>query len=130
MLISQLIPRSPHAPSSFARLQEKLPAAKPGGEPIPEGLLWLLMTGDVSPLSLAASLQSLRACSPASSPMGCSRRADPPAPPAEPHAAPAPALLLPSLPARPQMPTAEQAKSVTEELRARSTVPDHVYKVD
>lgn len=28
-------------------LQEKLPAAKEGGEPLPEGLLWLLLTGEV-----------------------------------------------------------------------------------
>ena len=27
--------------------QEKLPKAKAGGEPIPEGLLWLLLTGEV-----------------------------------------------------------------------------------
>ncbi len=33
---------------SIPELQEKLPAAKPGGEPLPEGLLWLLLTGDVS----------------------------------------------------------------------------------
>ena len=30
-------------------LQEKLPSAIPDGEPLPEGLLWLLLTGDVSP---------------------------------------------------------------------------------
>ncbi len=29
-------------------LQEKLPSAIPDGEPLPEGLLWLLLTGDVS----------------------------------------------------------------------------------
>ena len=29
-------------------LQEKLPSAMPDGEPLPEGLLWLLLTGDVS----------------------------------------------------------------------------------
>lgn len=28
-------------------VQEKLPAAKEGGEPLPEGLLWLLLTGEV-----------------------------------------------------------------------------------
>ena len=34
-------------------LQEKLPAAIPDGEPLPEGLLWLLLTGDVShPLAI------------------------------------------------------------------------------
>ena len=31
-----------------AVLQAKLPAAKPKGEPLPEGLLWLLLTGEVS----------------------------------------------------------------------------------
>lgn len=29
-------------------MQEKLPSAVPDGEPLPEGLLWLLLTGDVS----------------------------------------------------------------------------------
>merc|ERR1719461_2578968 len=28
-------------------LQRDLPAATPGGEPLPEGLFWLLMTGDI-----------------------------------------------------------------------------------
>ena len=43
----------PHLPARGRRghtipeLQEKLPAAQPGGEPIPEGLLWLLLTGEV-----------------------------------------------------------------------------------
>eukprot|EP00887_Chlorella_sp_A99_P005878 scaffold1.g5878.t1 len=32
---------------SIPELQDKLPAAVDGGEPIPEGLLWLLLTGDV-----------------------------------------------------------------------------------
>lgn len=58
---------------SIPELQEKLPKAKEGGEPIPEGLLWLLMTGEV--------------------------------------------------------PSSEQAASVTEMLRQRSKVPDHVYRV-
>ncbi len=31
----------------FVLLQEKLPAAKQGGEPLPEGLMWLLLTGEV-----------------------------------------------------------------------------------
>lgn len=42
--------RAPHArpPTAALNEQEKLPSAKQGGgEPIPEGLLWLLMTGDV-----------------------------------------------------------------------------------
>eukprot|EP00891_Asterochloris_glomerata_P002887 jgi/Astpho2/2887/e_gw1.00050.260.1_t len=32
---------------SIPELQAKLPAAKPKGEPLPEGLLWLLLTGEV-----------------------------------------------------------------------------------
>ncbi|CAL5382250.1 unnamed protein product [Camellia sinensis] len=32
---------------SIPECQKKLPAAKPGGEPLPEGLLWLLLTGKV-----------------------------------------------------------------------------------
>lgn len=32
---------------SIPELQAKLPAAIPGGEPQPEGLLWLLLTGDI-----------------------------------------------------------------------------------
>lgn len=31
-----------------ARPQERLPGAKPGGEPLPEGMLWLLLTGQAS----------------------------------------------------------------------------------
>jgi hypothetical protein len=34
--------------SRLQRLQDSLPTAKPHGEPLPEGLLWLLLTGDVS----------------------------------------------------------------------------------
>ena len=30
-----------------ACLQEKVPGAKEGGEPLPEGMLWLLLTGEV-----------------------------------------------------------------------------------
>lgn len=32
---------------SIPELQEKLPGAKEGGEPLPEGLLWLLLTGEL-----------------------------------------------------------------------------------
>ncbi|CAL5430866.1 unnamed protein product [Camellia sinensis] len=32
---------------SIPECQKKLPTAKPGGEPLPEGLLWLLLTGKV-----------------------------------------------------------------------------------
>ncbi len=55
---------------TIPELQKKLPTAVPGGEPMPEGLLWLLLTGDV--------------------------------------------------------PTAAQAKSVTEDLHARAKLPAYV----
>ena len=32
---------------SIPEIQKKLPAAIPGGEPLPEGLMWLLLTGEV-----------------------------------------------------------------------------------
>ena len=32
---------------SIPELQKKLPSAIQGGEPLPEGLLWLLLTGEV-----------------------------------------------------------------------------------
>ncbi|GBF96851.1 citrate synthase [Raphidocelis subcapitata] len=32
---------------NIPELQSKLPAAKPGGQPLPEGLLWLLLTGQI-----------------------------------------------------------------------------------
>eukprot|EP00270_Netrium_digitus_P006092 TRINITY_DN18302_c0_g1_i1.p1 TRINITY_DN18302_c0_g1~~TRINITY_DN18302_c0_g1_i1.p1 ORF type:complete len:522 (+),score=145.52 TRINITY_DN18302_c0_g1_i1:56-1567(+) len=56
---------------SIPECQEKLPTAVEGGEPIPEGLLWLLFTGEI--------------------------------------------------------PTKEQAESVTEELKKRAKIPDHVF---
>jgi citrate synthase len=55
---------------TIPELQKVLPAAQPRGEPIPEGLLWLLLTGEV--------------------------------------------------------PTAAQAKSVTDELHSRAKLPNHV----
>lgn len=58
---------------SIPELQTKLPAAKPGGEPLPEGLLWLLMTN--------------------------------------------------------QMPNQAQVEALSAELRDRSKMPAHVYKV-
>lgn len=36
---------------SIPECQKVLPAAKPDGEPLPEGLLWLLLTGKVRNLS-------------------------------------------------------------------------------
>ncbi|KAL3624578.1 hypothetical protein CASFOL_031246 [Castilleja foliolosa] len=57
---------------SIPECQKLLPAAKPRGQPLPEGLLWLLLTGKV--------------------------------------------------------PTKEQVDALSEELRRRATVPDHVYK--
>lgn len=42
---------------SIPELQAILPGAQPGGEPLPEGLLWLLMTGEVRAAApLAAAL--------------------------------------------------------------------------
>jgi hypothetical protein len=35
---------------SIPELQNTLPGAHHGGEPLPEGLLWLLMTGEVRPV--------------------------------------------------------------------------------
>jgi hypothetical protein len=32
---------------SIPECQKKLPGVKPGGEPLPEGFLWLLATGEV-----------------------------------------------------------------------------------
>lgn len=32
---------------TIPELQQKLPTAVSGGEPLPEGLFWLLLTGDV-----------------------------------------------------------------------------------
>ena len=58
---------------SIPELQETLPAAVPKGEPLPEGLLWLLLTGDV--------------------------------------------------------PSKEQVKGVTEELRTREKLPGHIHGV-
>ncbi|XP_027106676.1 citrate synthase, mitochondrial [Coffea arabica] len=57
---------------SIPECQKLLPSAKPSGEPMPEGLLWLLLTGKV--------------------------------------------------------PTKEQADSLSQELRSRATIPDHVFK--
>lgn len=39
---------------SIPELQKKLPAAQQGGEPLPEGLLWLLLTGEVRCFSVTA----------------------------------------------------------------------------
>ena len=55
---------------TIPELQAKLPTAVPGGEPLPEGLIWLLLTGD--------------------------------------------------------LPTKEQAQSVTDELHARAKLPQYV----
>lgn len=38
---------SPNRIHGCCRPQERLPGAKPGGEPLPEGMLWLLLTGQV-----------------------------------------------------------------------------------
>ncbi|CAM8948997.1 unnamed protein product [Rhodiola kirilowii] len=57
---------------SIPECQKVLPSAKPEGEPLPEGLLWLLLTGKV--------------------------------------------------------PSKDQVAALSNELRARATVPDHVYR--
>jgi citrate synthase len=41
---------------SIPELQEKLPAAKEGGEPLPEGLMWLLLTGELPSAEQVAEL--------------------------------------------------------------------------
>lgn len=41
---------------SIPELQAKLPTARPGGEPLPEGLLWLLMTGQIPSASQVEGL--------------------------------------------------------------------------
>lgn len=41
---------------SIPDLQAKLPSAEPGGQPIPEGLLWLLLTGQVPSKAQADSV--------------------------------------------------------------------------
>lgn len=45
-----------HPPTCLPCLQAALPGAKEGGEPLPEGLLWLLLTGDVSCAGLGVRL--------------------------------------------------------------------------
>ena len=41
---------------TIPELQEKLPSYIDGGEPIPEGLLWLLLTGEIPTKSQASAL--------------------------------------------------------------------------
>ncbi len=43
---------------TIPELQEKLPKAKAGGEPIPEALFWLLMTGDIPTDEQAADISA------------------------------------------------------------------------
>ncbi len=38
--------------------QAKLPAASPGGEPLPEGLFWLLLTGEIPSAAQAAAVSA------------------------------------------------------------------------
>ena len=49
-------------PACYARLQEKVPGAKEGGEPLPEGMLWLLLTGEVRERHLPCCAQPNPAC--------------------------------------------------------------------
>lgn len=84
------------------------------------------MTGDVRavpavPRCAALGLASLCACMPDSS----SKSA-----PHSPLCLPSPVVPLPPHPTpTPQLPTVDQAKAVTNMLRERSQVPDHVFKV-
>jgi citrate synthase len=39
-------------------VQAKLPAATPGGEPLPEGLFWLLLTGEIPTAAQAAAVSA------------------------------------------------------------------------
>lgn len=43
---------------SIPECQARLPAAVPGGQPLPEGLLWLLLTGDLPTPAQAAALSA------------------------------------------------------------------------
>ena len=53
-------PRAPNKKTPTTKAT--LPAAKEGGEPLPEGLLWLLLTGDVPTKAQAAGVtEELRA---------------------------------------------------------------------
>ena len=46
--LSLMLPIPPFEPCCGADgLQAQLPAAIEGGQPLPEGLMWLLLTGDV-----------------------------------------------------------------------------------
>lgn len=44
---------------SIPELQAKLPLAKPGGQPMPEGLLWLLLTGDIPTKEQASAVTEM-----------------------------------------------------------------------
>jgi len=44
---------------SIPDLQKHLPAAKSGGQPLPEGLLWLLVTGDIPSKDQAAAVTEM-----------------------------------------------------------------------
>jgi citrate synthase len=44
---------------SIPELQERLPGASPGGEPLPEGMLWLLLTGQVPTAEQAHSVADM-----------------------------------------------------------------------
>ena len=84
-------------------VQEKLPAAIANGEPLPEGLLWLLLTGEVSS-NTGSHCTTFQQES-----MG--------------H------MHTLSAAETTQVPSTEQVSSLSEELRARSKLPQHVFKV-
>jgi citrate synthase len=84
-------------------LQEKLP--KEYEEPLPEGLLWLLMTGKVRP-RCCCGFNCQGYTSAAGDFLSCAT------------------VLLHA-----QVPSDQQVSSVREDLQARSKLPDYVFKV-
>lgn len=53
----------PTPPFSSNCPQERLPGARPGGEPLPEGMLWLLLTGQASGCATVVTCRCTYACS-------------------------------------------------------------------
>ena len=98
-------------------MQAKLPKAKAGGQPLPEGLLWLLFTGKVKKTLFHGRGRGVRRA------FNMGQNFDRPGG----GLSLAAARLPPPSPL--QLPTDAQVKSVTEELRARSAVPGYVKTV-
>ena len=105
-------------PAGLCPLQAKVPGAKKGGEPLPEGMLWLLLTGDVSPFPAPGTCRLAGLSWPPLHTQACT------------HASTlSPPVPLPSPPPLPQVPTADQVRSVTALLQERSALPAHVTQV-